>query len=360
MSESYIGILASGTGGHVYPAYTLSQEFIKKGYKIIWFGTSEGLENKIIKDKSIIIKNISSKPIRGKGTFQKILGIIYIFKSIYQSFIIVRKYRPKFIFGFGGFVSTAPTIAAFFLNITTFLLEQNSVAGTANKINYYFCKKVFETFPLSFSKINSKIIHTGNFVRKKFYDLEKPEKKYLSESTMINILVLGGSQGSQFFNKVLPFAFSHFNNTNLSIKHISGEDNKLETKNRYKKYHLDVSVQSYVDDIENFYDWSDIVICRSGSTSISELSAIGKASILVPFPYATDKHQLKNAQFLADSAAAILIEQSDSFTEEFVNILNLLLNDRKRLYMLAKNIQDIFPQDPLKVVLKELKDLESI
>ncbi|MBH44449.1 MAG: undecaprenyldiphospho-muramoylpentapeptide beta-N-acetylglucosaminyltransferase [Gammaproteobacteria bacterium] len=360
MSERYIGILASGTGGHVYPAYTLSQEFIRKGYKIIWFGTSEGLENKIIKEKSITLEKINAKAFRGQSILQKILGIIFLFQSIYQSFKLLRKYQPKFVFGFGGFVSTPVTISAFLLNIPSFLLEQNSIAGTANKINYYFCKKVFETFPLSFNKINSKIIHSGNFVRKIFYSLEKPEKKYLSESTMINILVLGGSQGAQFFNKVLPFGFSHFDVTNLSIRHISGEKNKEDTINRYKQYDLNVSVEGYVENIEKFYDWADIVICRSGSTSISELSAIGKAAILIPFPFATDKHQLKNAQYLADSAAAILIEQSDSFIEEFVNILNLLLNDRKRLYMLSKNIQDIFPKHPINIITKELEILKYI
>ena len=154
----HIAILSSGTGGHVYPAYRMAEEYIKLGYKIIWIGTENGLENRVIKNKSITIKHVSSRGIRGKSFMNKIIGLLLFIKAIYESFLIIREYKPCLVFGFGGYVSVAATISAFILRKPIVLHEQNAIAGTANKINYYFVKKVFETFPLSFNKSNNKII----------------------------------------------------------------------------------------------------------------------------------------------------------------------------------------------------------
>jgi len=349
----YIAILSSGTGGHVYPAYRIAEEYIKLGYRIIWIGTENGLENRVIKNKSITIKHVSSRGIRGKSFMNKIIGLLLFIKAIYESFFIIREYKPCLVFGFGGYVSVAATISAFILRKPIVLHEQNAIAGTSNKINYYFVKKVFETFPLSFNKSNHKIIHTGNPVRQKLLHLEKPELKYLSDKSFLNILIMGGSQGSSFLNKVLPFALSHFYNNNISIEHIAGMNNKDSVKLGYNKYKINATVHEYSDNIEKLFNWSSLVICRAGSTSISELAVIGRASILVPFPFATDNHQLKNAYYLANNSATILLQQEDNFVENFVNTLNIILNDQKRLYTLSKNVQKIFPEDTVKTIIDE-------
>lgn len=211
-----IAILASGTGGHIYPALCISEEYIKRGYKILWIGTPNGLEDKIIDNQNIIIEKISSQGIRGKTTIKKLISIVHLFKSIFQSISIFRRYRPSMVLGFGGYVSVSSSLSAFILSIPVIVHEQNAVAGTANKINYYFAKRVYETFPLSFNKNHPKIIHTGNPVRPSFEMLTKPEQKYVDIKSSINILVMGGSQGSRFLNKTMPFAFSHFHEKNIS------------------------------------------------------------------------------------------------------------------------------------------------
>ena len=357
MKSKYIAILSSGTGGHVYPAYTVSQEFIKKGYKILWIGTNNGIENRIVNNKSITIKHISARGIRGKAFTSVIKSIFMFFKSIFQSFIIYNKYKPVLTFGFGGFVSVSGVLVSFLYRIPVIIHEQNSVPGTANKINYFFSKKIFETYPNSFNKNIDKIIHTGNPVRKAFSSLTTPEEKFKTDKSYLNILIIGGSQGSDFFNECLPFVFSHFDNKNISITHLSGlnkSDNVLE---KYKKYDLDVKVLDYSDNIEKLYEWSNLIICRSGSTSISEIAKIGRAAILVPFPFATDEHQLKNATFLANQSACMLVKQQETFTEDLVNIINILLNDQRRMYILSKNIQDIFPNDTINIILKETEKI---
>ena len=353
----YIAILSSGTGGHVYPAYTLSIEYIKKGYKIIWIGTKNGLENKVIQDESIQIKHVKSQGIRGKNFLKKIFGLFNFLVSIVESFIIIKKYKPCLIFGFGGYVSLPGTISGFVLNIPVVTHEQNSIAGTANKINYFLSKRIFETFPMSFNRQSNKIIHTGNPVRDNFNELESPESVYSDSKSQINILILGGSQGSSFFNNTLPFAISNFDNNNISVKHICGFDNKKIVQEKYLKYKINAEVLEFTNDIDKCFNWSTLVVCRAGSTSISEVAKIGRASIIIPFPYATDNHQLINAEYLAKNSATILLEQKDDFIENFITTINILLNDQKRLYALAKNIQTIFPKDTINIIVENSLDL---
>ena len=348
-----IAIIASGTGGHIYPALSVAKEYINLGYKILWIGTPNGLEDKIINDPEIIMEKIHSQGIRGKSFSKKIFSLLYVFKSVIQAFKIFKKYKPSMIFGFGGYVSVSSSFVGFIMSIPVILHEQNAVAGTSNKINYFFAKRVYETFPLSFDKNSSKIIHTGNPVRDSLKNLTKPENKYSSTMSLINILVMGGSQGSRYLNTTMPFAFSHFHNRNISIKHITGANDHKIVSNKYQEYDLNAEVITYSDNISLLYDWADLVVCRAGSTSISELAIIGRASLLVPFPYATDNHQVRNAQYLAKNTATILLEESDDFVENYVSIINILLNDSKKIYSLAKNIQNVFPKDTMNNIIND-------
>ncbi len=348
-----IAILASGTGGHVYPAYTMAQEYIGLGYKILWIGTKNGLENRVVDNPLITLEHISSQGIRGKTPLKKLFGLFNFLKSIYESFILFKKHKPSLSVGFGGYVSVGPSIVSFILSIPLIVHEQNAVAGTANKINYYFAKRVYETFPLSFKKNNMKIVHTGNPVRTSFNIISKPEDKYIDSNININILVMGGSQGAAFLNNTMPFAFSHFHGTNISIKHISGPNHAEPVTNKYIKYSVNATVLTYSDSIGKLYDWADLVVCRAGSTSISELAKIGRAVLLVPFPHASDNHQFFNASYLAKNSAAILLEEKVEFIENFINTINILLNDHKRLYMLSKNIQGIFPMNTINIMTED-------
>jgi len=347
-----IAIFSSGTGGHVYPAYTLAKDYLSENFNIIWFGTEDGIENQIIDKEKINIFHIRSKGFRGKRLPEKILSLVYLLISFVQVFNLLRKNKPNLIIGFGGYISLPGIITAFLLRIPRVIHEQNAIAGTANRICYYFANTVFETFPGSFKKFNQKIVHSGSLVRSELSDCSKPEDVYTSNSFFLKILVLGGSQGSIYFNSILPFALSHFSRDRFEVRHICGKGKLADTDKKYQQYSIKSTVMEYSDQMRELFDWSTLVICRSGSTTLSELSVIGRASILVPFPHATDDHQYKNAEYLSNNSAAITLRQNDNFVEDFVTTVNLLLNNESRLYTLAQNIKTVLPHHGNETIMK--------
>ena len=347
-----IAIFSSGTGGHVYPANTLAQDYLAKKFHVIWIGTKDGIENKIVNQKEIDLFHIKSKGFRGKQIIEKIQSLLYLLVSFVQVFSLMRKNKPCLVIGFGGYISLPGIITAFLLRIPRVIHEQNAIAGTANRICYYFANKVFETFPGSFKKFNTKIIHSGSLVRNELSNCSKPEDIYNSNSFFLKILVLGGSQGSVYFNSILPFALSHFSRDRFEVKHICGVGKLADTEKKYHDYGIKSSVIEYSNQMSDLFDWSTLVICRSGSTTLSELSIIGRACILIPYPYATDNHQYKNAEYLSNNSAAITLNQDDNFIENFVTTINLLLNNESRLHALAQNIMTVLPYNGKDIIIK--------
>ena len=347
-----IAIFSSGTGGHVYPANTLAQDYLAKKFHVIWIGTKDGIENKIVNQKEIDLFHIKSKGFRGKQIIEKIQSLFYLLVSFVQVFSLMRKNKPCLVIGFGGYISLPGIITAFLLRIPRVIHEQNAIAGTANRICYYFANKVFETFPGSFKKFNTKIIHSGSLVRNELSNCSKPEDIYNSNSFFLKILVLGGSQGSVYFNSILPFALSHFSRDRFEVKHICGVGKLADTEKKYHDYGIKSSVIEYSNQMSDLFDWSTLVICRSGSTTLSELSIIGRACILIPYPYATDNHQYKNAEYLSNNSAAITLNQDDNFIENFVTTINLLLNNESRLHALAQNIMTVLPYNGKDIIIK--------
>ena len=347
-----VAIFSSGTGGHVYPAYTLAQEYLLKNYRVIWIGTKDGIENEIIDKEKIDLIHIRSKGFRGKRVIEKITSLSYLLISFVQVLSILKKSKPNLVIGFGGYISLPGIIIAFLMRIPRVIHEQNAIAGTANKICYYFADTVFETFPGSFKKFNTKIIHSGSLIRSELTNCTKPEDIYTSNSFFLKILVLGGSQGSAYFNSILPFALSHFSRDRFEVKHICGNGKLEDTQKKYHDYGIKSSVIEYSDQMRDLFDWSTLVICRSGSTTLSELSVIGRACVLVPYPYATDDHQYKNAEYLSNNSAAITLRQDDHFIENFVTTINLLLNSESRLYALAQNIKTVLPYNGKDIIIE--------
>ncbi len=340
-----IAIFSSGTGGHVYPAHTLAQDYLANNFNVIWIGTKDGIENQIIDKKRITLLHIRSKGYRGKKITEKILSLTYLLISFVQAFILLRRNKPSLVIGFGGYISLPGIISAFLLRIPRAIHEQNAIAGTANRICYYFANTVFETFPGSFKKFNQKIIHSGSLTRSELSECSNPEDIYNSNSFFLKILVLGGSQGSTYFNSILPFALSHFSRDRFEVKHICGKGKLADTEKKYLEYGINSTVIEYSDQMRDLFNWSTLVICRSGSTTLSELSVIGRACILIPYPYATDDHQYKNAEYLSNNTAAITLRQDDHFVENFVTTVNLLLNNESRLHALAQNIKSVLPHN---------------
>ena len=350
-------IVASGTGGHVVPAINVSEKLLNHKLQIIWIGTKNGIENKIVKRKDITIKHIKSSGIRGKNIIDTMRGLFNLVQSFFQSLVILHKEKPLFILGFGGYISVPVSFAGFVMRVPVYVHESNSIAGTANKLNNKISRNTFQTFPKTFPSSN-KIILSGNPIKSSFDNIEKPEIKYAMKKNKIKILIFGGSQGSKFFNEVIPFCLSDDKDL-FSVKHISGANNLEIVKNSYKKNNLSAEVIEFSNQMDEMYNWADIVISRSGSMTVTEISHSGRASILVPFLYATDNHQYHNAKYLVEKSAAILIEENKNFSKNLKSSLKHLYSNQKNLLKIAINAKNLFPNDSGDIIIKNIPELDE-
>tara|TARA_Y100000768_G_scaffold387867_1_gene380730 strand:- start:8385 stop:9473 length:1089 start_codon:yes stop_codon:yes gene_type:complete len=352
-----IVIVASGTGGHVVPALTLTDILLKENYSITWIGTKNGIENKLIKNRNINLRYVNSSGIRGKNLLDTIKGLLNFIRSFFQSFIMLIKERPSCVIGFGGYISTSVSLAAYFLRFPVYVHESNSIAGTANRINHFISSKTFETFPNTFKK-NHKVMHTGNPIKEGFTQIKSPDIKYHHNEKKCNILIFGGSQGAKFFNDTMPSCLSHFKEM-INIKHISGHGNSATVEISYKNYGIESEVIGFSYDIEKFYDWAHLIISRSGSMTLSEIAASGRASILVPYLYSTDNHQYTNAQYLETNNAAVIIQENNEFSNNLHQLLENLVHNKKEMYNMAENAKSLFPQNSSDIILRNIKELNE-
>ena len=350
-------IAASGTGGHVIPALNIAEKFLDINYKITWIGTKKGIENKLVNNEVIKLEHISSTGIRGKSFFGKVIGLLNFIKAFFQCYIIIRKEKPIFIFGFGGYISTSASLASFFCRVPVYVHEANSVPGTANKINHMISKKTFETFPGTFSK-NDKIISSGNPIKYLFKDIEHPKNKYMKKTDVFNILIFGGSQGAMFFNENIPISLIELS-TKLNIKHVCGLNNKISLQKTYKQLNITHEVIEFSYEMNRLYDWADIIISRAGSMTLSEISASGRASILIPYRYATDNHQFINAKYLEDNNASVVIEENEKFNDKLSNTLKHLIHNISDVQTMAINVKSLFPEDSSDIILENISELHE-
>ena len=350
-------IVASGTGGHVIPALNIAEKFIATNYKITWIGTKRGIENKLINNKAINLKYINSTGIRGKSFIGIFIGLLNFIRAFFQCYIIIKKVKPIFMFGFGGYISTSASLASFLCRVPVYLHESNSIPGTANKINHIVSKKTFETFPNTFSK-NNKIILSGNPLKSVFREIELPKYKYSNKTSISNILIFGGSQGAMYFNENIPICLSRLS-VKLKVKHICGLNNKLLLEKSYKHLNIDHEVIEFSFEMNKLYDWADLVISRSGSMTLSEISASGRASILIPYQYATDNHQFINAKYLENYNASIVIEENEKFNDKLSTTLSDLVCNVPEVQSMAINAKSLFPEDSSDIILDNISELHE-
>ena len=352
-----IFIVASGTGGHVVPANNIAIKIIRHDYHVTWIGTSHGIENKIIRDKRIKLKYLKSSGIRGKNFFHTMIGMFNLIRSFFQSLVYIYKDKPIFVLGFGGYISVPVSIAAFLMRVPVYVHESNSIAGSANKINNIFSKITFQTFPGTFPS-SKKIILSGNPIKDSFSKIIKSEIKYQNRRETLNLLIFGGSQGARFFNHNIPLCINHFGNK-FKVIHITGTQDKNLVEKIYNNSDMKAEVIEFSHEIDKLYDWSDIIICRSGSMTVSEICRANRAAILVPFLYATDNHQYFNAKFLEKANAATIVEENDDFSTQLNASLREMHNNQEILLRMSNNSKNLFPNDSSAIILENIPELNE-
>lgn len=328
-------IMAGGTGGHVIPALAVAKKLMDQGVDVSWIGTSEGLEARLVSDANIDFNPIHIKGIRKSGALRKVLMPIMLLKAMLQTLFIILRRKPSAVLGMGGFVSGPGGLVAGMLKLPVVLHEQNSVAGLTNRWLAKFSYRTLTGFP-SVDGFNQ-YQWTGNPVRKEISDIAKPAERLQGRTGPLRILVIGGSQGASVFNQELPKLFGSNPLPELDVWHQSGTRGRNGIGDAYLKAGIGCQVNEFIDDMAYAYEWSDIVICRSGAMTVSEVCCAGVVAIFVPYPYAVNDHQEKNAAYLVANNAAHMVLQEEFIHGDWLKILQRFEDDRQRLVSMAQS-----------------------
>ena len=334
-------IAAAGTGGHIYPGLAIAEYFLEQSHSVSWVGTPKGMENSLVDKQKILFSQISISGVRGKGILPWFNLPFVLLLSTVQSIKILRTEKPNFLILMGGYVGIPMAIASKILVIELIIHEQNAIPGLANKVISNFASQIFCGFRNSLKK--AKVI--GNPIRKKISKIRNPQQRFKNKTGPLKILILGGSLGASTFNRLLPRILDKFNlSEQISVIHQSGEKHYEELERTYMNLDTNESrdpiwllgKEKFIYDIEEKYEWADIVIARCGALTISEFMEAGIASILIPFPYAVDNHQYHNGKILEDKKAAFIIEENEVKNKLLGTLLKI---DRKKCYQMALNAQ---------------------
>ena len=347
-SNSYSAlIMAGGTGGHIFPGLAIAQELQSKGWKTNWLGSIGGMESKIIGDTDIPLNLISISGLRGNGLTGWLKSPFVLLKAIWQAINIIRQVKPDVVIGFGGFASGPGGVAAFVLRKPLFIHEQNAVAGMTNRTLAKIARRVFLAFPNAIQAgANCQTI--GNPIRREIVELCNNKKVMQSKNSQskLNLLVIGGSRGARVFNEILPGILAPLVKLNkISLRHQSGRGNLQTTLNVFAENNLqdsnDLKVEEFIRDMNEAYQWADLVICRAGALTVSEIAAVGIAAIFVPFPYAVDDHQSKNALWLVEQDAAVLISETELHKEGARHTILELVENPKKMEKMGKQAKNV-------------------
>jgi UDP-N-acetylglucosamine--N-acetylmuramyl-(pentapeptide) pyrophosphoryl-undecaprenol N-acetylglucosamine transferase len=320
MSRQHILIMAGGTGGHVFPALAVARELMARGAEVSWLGTRRGLEAEVVPAAGIAIDYISISGLRGKGLSGWLLAPWRLNVALLQALNVLRKRRPTAVLGMGGFVTGPGGVAAKLLGRQLIIHEQNAVAGLTNRLLSHIADSVLEAFPSAFS--GAQVEQTGNPVRSDILGLPAPEARYASREGRIRLFVLGGSLGASFFNETLPRALAMLPEASRpEVRHQCGKRHPEATRRHYTEAGVEAELLPFIDDMAAMYEWADLVLCRAGALTVSELAAVGMPALLVPFPYAVDDHQTANGRYLAEAGAAQLLPQAELDAERLAEVL---------------------------------------
>ena len=327
-------IMAAGTGGHVFPALSIARVLRSRSIHVEWLGTPQGMENRLLAGTDIPLHQVAVSGLRGAGMGRLLQAPLSLLAAFFASVRIIRQVQPNCVIGMGGFVCGPAGLACRINGIPLLLHEQNAVAGLTNRLLAPLASRIFESFPGTF-RSQPKVRHTGNPLRQCL--ARSPDAGQRSDATdQLRLLILGGSQGAQAINRVMPGVIDGFaGSAGLQTLHQTGAAGLEQTLDDYGDAGIAIGnrhrVTAFVEDMAAAYAWADLVICRSGASTVCEIAAAGLPAIFIPYPHHRDQQQLLNAAWLSDSGAAVLLPQFRLAVESVLEIVHELAADRRRL-----------------------------
>ncbi|MBP2280115.1 UDP-N-acetylglucosamine--N-acetylmuramyl-(pentapeptide) pyrophosphoryl-undecaprenol N-acetylglucosamine transferase [Psychrobacter sp. PL19] len=316
MKTPHILMMAAGTGGHVFPALAVAEELTQRGAVIHWLGTANGMENGLVEPTGYTFHAIAMQGLRGKGIGRLLKMPVTLLSAVMAVIKIIRSNQIDMVVGFGGYVTAPGGIAARMTGTPLIIHEQNAIAGMSNRYLAKIATKVLQAFEHTFanSQRDRKLETVGNPVRNAITGVAAPSARYdIMNQSPLRLLVVGGSLGAQVLNDTVPKALALLDQP-FEVTHQCGRNNDVQTQDAYDGENLSqhkITVQPFIDNMAAAYNWADIIVCRAGALTVTEIQNVGIAAIFVPLPSAVDDHQTANARTLTLYDAAILLPQTE-------------------------------------------------
>ena len=338
-------VVAAGTGGHVYPALAVAGRLRSMGVDVSWLGTAVGIESRLVPAAGFPLHVSRVAGLRGKGAARWLAAPLLLVRSALRALAVLARVRPHVVLGMGGYGAGPGGLVARALGVPLVVHEQNAVPGLTNRILARLATRVLEAFPASFPA-RRRAIHTGNPVREALVHGPAPETRLAGRRGRLRMLVVGGSQGAHALNEAAPRALAiDALGAGVAVRHQCGPTHLEATRARYAAAGVEAEVTGYIEDMGAAWAWADVAVCRAGAMTVAELAAVGVASILVPFPHATDDHQSRNARHLADRGAAVLLAQDRLDAASLAGVLRSLQGDRDRVVAMSRAAYDAAVRD---------------
>jgi len=335
MSARPILIIAGGTGGHVFPALAVAEALVERSIPVIWLGTPHGLEARVVPAAGIPLETVSVRGLRGNGWAGWLKAPWMVARAVGQTLAVLRRHRPRTVLGMGGYVAGPGGLAALARRIPLVIHEQNAIAGLTNRLLSGRATRVLTGLDAPFPA-NRATISIGNPVRQAITAVA--EAAPTASAARPRLLVIGGSLGARTLNRVVPQALARFDATDRpTVVHQAGTQGLDTARAAYDEAGVEARVSAFIDDMAAAYREADLVICRAGALTVSELAAVGRAAVLVPYPHAVDDHQRANAGFLVDAGAARMLGDQHGSAPALADLLAPLLGDAAARERMAAN-----------------------
>jgi len=307
-------IMAGGTGGHIMPGLAVAHEMKTRGWHIVWLGHPDRMEGQLVPKHGFELEALRFGGLRGKGLTALLKLPVTLTCACLQANSVFRRLRPDVVLGMGGYVAFPGGLVSALRRVPLVVHEQNAVAGTANRWLARLARKVMTGFP---GALPGAVV-VGNPVRIEISQLEPPAQRYAARQGPLRILVIGGSLGALVLNTIVPQALGLLDTASRPlVKHQSGEQHLLALQQAYDQAGVQAECIAFIDDMAQALSWADLVICRAGAMTVSEVAAAGVAALFVPLPHAIDDHQTANARYLTECQGAWLKKQTE-FTPEWL------------------------------------------
>jgi len=349
-------VMAGGTGGHVFPALAVAEALRARRLEVVWMGTRLGLEARVVPAAGFPVEWITVGGLRGKGLKTRLTAPFRVCLAVLQALRIMLRVRPAVVLGMGGYASGPGGVAAWLTRRPLVIHEQNAIAGTTNRILALLASRVLAAFPGAFPDSVSTTV-VGNPVRAAIAAVPDPDTRLADRQGRARLLVLGGSQGALALNETVPEALARLPAADRPlVRHQAGRNTINVAEAAYTRTGVAAEVCEFIEDMAEAYDWADLVVCRAGALTVSELAAAGLPAVLVPFPGAVDDHQTLNGGYLVAAGAAVLVPERQLAPERLARVLTGLLGDRERLIDMARRARDAARPDALAAIERILLD----